>query len=150
MSSDSDMTIVIWEKYASLPRMNQLMDYRATQHSRTKPYAYCNAHTVVSEVTVANSTGWCWLVVYHIHAGWILLEGLTSLSGNITVMSWARWCLKWPALDGLLNRLFRRRSNKTSKARVTGLCEENSPHKRQVTRKKLYLMTSSWKRLKIT
>ena len=30
-------------------------------------------------------------------------------------------------LDGLLNRLFRRRSKKTSKLRVTGLCERNSP-----------------------
>ena len=29
--------------------------------------------------------------------------------------------------DCLLNRLFRRRSNKTSKLRVTGLCEGNSP-----------------------
>ena len=29
--------------------------------------------------------------------------------------------------DGLLNRLFRRRSKKTSKLRVTGLCEGNSP-----------------------
>ena len=30
-------------------------------------------------------------------------------------------------LDGLLNRLFRRISKKTSKPRVTGLCEGNSP-----------------------
>ena len=30
-------------------------------------------------------------------------------------------------LDGLLNRLFRHRSKKTSKLRVTGLCEGNSP-----------------------
>ena len=30
-------------------------------------------------------------------------------------------------LDGLLNRLFRRRSKKTSKLRVTGLCVGNSP-----------------------
>ena len=43
--------------------------------------------------------------------------------------------------DCLLNRLFRRRSKKTSKLRVTGLCEGNSPvtgefpHKRPVTRK---------------
>ena len=42
----------------------------------------------------------------------------------------------------LLNRLFRRRSKKTSKLRVTGLCvgdspgPVNSPHKRPVTRKK--------------
>ena len=41
----------------------------------------------------------------------------------------------------LLNRLFRRRSKKTSKLRVTGLCVENSPgpmnspHKGPVTRK---------------
>ena len=41
----------------------------------------------------------------------------------------------------LLNRLFRRRSKKTSKLRVTGLCEGNSPgpvnspHKGPVTRK---------------
>ena len=44
-------------------------------------------------------------------------------------------------LDGLLNRLFRRRSTKTSKLRVTGLCEgnspvkANSPHKGLVSRK---------------
>ena len=43
--------------------------------------------------------------------------------------------------DCLLNRLFRRRSKKTSKLRVTGLCAGihrwpvNSPHKRPVTRK---------------
>ena len=48
--------------------------------------------------------------------------------------------------DCLLNRLFRRRSNKTSKLRVTGLCgwnspvtgdrwPVNSPHKGSVTRK---------------
>ena len=43
--------------------------------------------------------------------------------------------------DCLLNRLFRRRSNKTSKRRVTGLCAGNSPvtgefpAQRQVTRK---------------
>ena len=30
-------------------------------------------------------------------------------------------------LDGLLNHLFRHRSKKTSKLRVTGLCEGNSP-----------------------
>ena len=42
--------------------------------------------------------------------------------------------------DCLLNRVFRRRSKKTSKLRVTGLCSEihrgpvNSPHKWSVTR----------------
>ena len=49
----------------------------------------------------------------------------------------------------LLNRLFRRRSKKTLKLRVTGLCvgnspgPVNSPHKGPVTRKCFHLMTSS-------
>ena len=52
--------------------------------------------------------------------------------------------------DCLLKRLFRRRSKKTSKIRVTGLCAGNSPgpvnspHKWPVTRKMFPLMTSSW------
>ena len=37
--------------------------------------------------------------------------------------------------DCLLNRLFRRRSKKTSKLRITGLCAGNSPGKWPVTRK---------------
>ena len=44
----------------------------------------------------------------------------------------------------LLNRWFRRRSKKTSKLHVTGLCAENSPHKWPVTRICFHLMTSSW------
>ena len=49
----------------------------------------------------------------------------------------------------LLNRLFRRRSKKTSKLRVTGLCvgnspgPVNSPHKAQLREKCFHLMTSS-------
>ena len=44
----------------------------------------------------------------------------------ITVMSqWARWRLKSPAC--LLDRLFRRKSKKTSKLRVSGICGGNSP-----------------------
>ena len=39
--------------------------------------------------------------------------------------------------DCLFNRLFRRRSKKTSKLRVTDLCAGNSPHKWPVTRKML-------------
>ena len=48
-----------------------------------------------------------------------------------------------------LNRLFRRRSKKTSKLRVTGLCvgnspgPVNSPHKGQLRGKCFHLMTSS-------
>ena len=43
---------------------------------------------------------------------------------------------------GLLNRLFKFRSKKTPKFRVTDLCEGNSPHKWPVTRKMFHLMTS--------
>ena len=52
--------------------------------------------------------------------------------------------------DCLLNRLFGRRSKKTSKLCVTGLCAGNSPgpvnspHKGTVTRKCFHLMTSSF------
>ena len=52
----------------------------------------------------------------------------------------------------LLNRLFRRRSKKTSKLCVTGLCvgnspvPVNSPHKWSITRKSFHLMTSSWQK----
>ena len=57
-----------------------------------------------------------------------------------------QWCHKWrdsvsnhQRLYCLLNRLFRRRSKKTSKLRVTGLCEGDlpvdTPHKGLVTRK---------------
>ena len=47
---------------------------------------------------------------------------------------WARWRFKSLPHDCLLNRLFRRRSRKTSELRVTGLCV-SSPHKWPVTRK---------------
>ena len=49
-------------------------------------------------------------------------------------------------VDSLPNRVFERRSKKTSKLRVTGLCEGNSlnsSHKGAVTRKCFHLMTSS-------
>ena len=46
----------------------------------------------------------------------------------ITVTSqWARWLSNHRRIDCLFNRLFRLRSKKTSKLRVTGLCEGNSP-----------------------
>ena len=51
--------------------------------------------------------------------------------------------------DCLLNPMFRRRSKKTSKLRVTAFCagnspgSVNSPHKWPVTRKMFHLMTSS-------
>ena len=47
---------------------------------------------------------------------------------RITITSWwARWRLKSPAPRFFTQELFRRTSKKTSKIRVTGLCEGNSP-----------------------
>ena len=46
-------------------------------------------------------------------------------------------------LECLVNRLFRRRSKKTSKLRVTGRWPANSPHKGPVTWKCSHLITSS-------
>ena len=40
---------------------------------------------------------------------------------------WARWRLKSPASRLFVNHLFRRRSKKTSKLHVTGLCAGNLP-----------------------
>ena len=46
---------------------------------------------------------------------------------HITVTSqWARWRIKYQPNDCLLNRLFRRRSKKTSKFRVTGNSQMSS------------------------
>ena len=57
-----------------------------------------------------------------------LLTHAFSKTSLITVTSyWTRWRLNHQPHDCLLNRLFRRRSKKTSKPRVTGLCVGNSP-----------------------
>ena len=69
------------------------------------------------------------------HTNWVRCAKMTQSSWIvknkkiITMTSeWARWQLKSLAdHDCLLNRLFRRRSKKTSKFRVTGLCAGNSP-----------------------
>ena len=57
---------------------------------------------------------------------------------SITQILWFQYSLEWrhnerdgisnhQGLDCLLNRLFRRKSKKSSKVRVTGLCQGNSP-----------------------
>ena len=67
--------------------------------------------------------------------GWVIIS-LVSCGCNYVYMSWTQlqWCHN--GHDGasnhqphhcLFNRLFRRRSKKTSKVRFTGLCAGNSP-----------------------
>ena len=57
-----------------------------------------------------------------------ILIVVKDISQLITVTSWwARWRLRSPVSDCLFNRLFRCRSSKISKLRVTGLCAGNSP-----------------------
>ena len=94
----------------------------------------------------------CWS--YHL-TGDLWMATLRESNGEMVFMSWRRHVLHslwWRHNDHdsvsnhqphecLLNRLFRRRSKKTSKLRVPGLCvgnspgPVNSPHKGPVTRK---------------
>ena len=79
----------------------------------------------------------------HSDATWLHKSGLTMAHAMASCLTAPRHYLKhcslhWRhgcrdgisfhrRLDGLLNRLFRRGSKKTSKLHVTGLCEGNSP-----------------------
>ena len=66
----------------------------------------------------------CWSFVTGIHL-WPVNYPKWELAIRVTSW-WARWRLK-SCLDYLLNRLFWCKSTKTTKFRVTGLCEGNSP-----------------------
>ena len=81
---------------------------------------------------------------------WIQNTNTSHFAAQCTVGSTDRRALRWRHIErdgsqitcvsiASFNRLFRRRSNKTSKPRVTSLCEGNSPaespHKGPVTRK---------------
>ena len=69
----------------------------------------------------------------------------TDMLYKMSVITMTSWRVRWQSnhrhLDCLLNPLFRHGSKKTSKLRVTGLCEGNSlvtgefPHKGPVTQK---------------
>ena len=60
-------------------------------------------------------------------ATWQLgLENMKSSTFVTMTSSWAWWISNHRRLECLLNRLFRRRSKKTPKRRVTGFCEETS------------------------
>ena len=63
--------------------------------------------------------------VYNVKTRW---SRVTDICVSITLTSWwAWWRLKSPASWLVTHSLFRRRSKKTPKLRVTGLCEWNSP-----------------------
>ena len=87
------------------------------------------------------------------HSSWMDERDYPSmLKRNLIYVTCSKWSLQWrhngqdsvsnhQPHECLLNRIFRRRSKKTSKLRVTGLCVGNSsvtgefPHKWPVTRK---------------
>ena len=61
-------------------------------------------------------------------------KAFATLNGSVKTLTVLKWSHNWrdgvsdhQPHDYLLNRLFRRRSKKTSKLRVTGLCAGNSP-----------------------
>ena len=76
----------------------------------------------------------------HLHCclGHVYKQGASEYKVTISSVDGSPCPLQWrhnwrdgvsnnQGLDSLLNRLFKRRSNKTTKLRVTGLCEGNSP-----------------------
>ena len=121
-------------------------------------------NTFISKLK-AHFAEWFWITTIYLH--WISPFGLVWFSNATTLHIYPLWnkeqvqpmypiysilSLHWRHNDHdgvsthqphccLLNRLFRCRSKKTSKLRVTGLCVENSPgpvnspHKGPVTRK---------------
>ena len=80
---------------------------------------------------------------------WKLCRLFYKLNVICVTSQWARWRPLSPHLHCLLSCLFRLRSKITSKLRLTGFCEGNSPgnggfpHKGPVTRKCFHSMTSS-------
>ena len=66
----------------------------------------------------------CWYIYFH-------MIFLKPFNGNIETIQWRHnghgGVSNHQHHDCLLNRLFRRRSKKTSKLRVTDLCDGNSP-----------------------
>ena len=78
-----------------------------------------------------------------LYSPWAFRQGKIIFRKFIVIMmsKWVPWRLKSPASRLLFNHVFRRRSKKTSKPRVTGLCEGNPPvtggfpSQRPVTRK---------------
>ena len=80
--------------------------------------------------------------LWNIINSWIIVLREIARAQHYNDVILARWRLKSPASPFLLNCLFRRRSKKTSKLRVTGFVRGihrwpvKSPHKGPVTRKR--------------
>ena len=83
----------------------------------------------------------------------VRLYGLIDWCRSAITMTsqWARWRLKSPAYPLFAELFVRRRSKKTSKLRVTGLCAGNSPETGEFpaqmasnAKKCFHLMMSSW------
>ena len=101
---------------------------------------------------VYSTVEWCeWWLVYHLSRGW---SAHIYDHGGRRHFS-LQWChygrnnlSNHQPHHCLLNHLFRRRSKKTSKLRVAGLCEGNSPvtgeFPAQIASNAENLMTSSW------
>ena len=91
-------------------------------------------HKVVSTLDTRNTARFIeisWTISNNIKVG----RNPASLRNFITVTSkWARWLSNHQPHNGLLNHLFRRRSKKTSKLCVTGLCAGNYTSDRWILR----------------
>ena len=114
--------------------------------------SYNRSHSVISRITVSGCNKWYikqMCIIYQCHDSCFYdmelfvsrftdIEYVTGHEICNDMLPVVRWSLQWrhdgrdsvsthQPHDCLLNRLFRRRSKKTSKLRVTGLCAGNSP-----------------------
>ena len=126
-----------------LPHMG-LIKYRIPIQNPLKTQQTCALNSFINCQIVAKSFISCKACIpqkeRRCHKQWLLL--ISKMSRNFFLRRASRWnlilSLQWrhngrdgvsnhQPHDCLLNRLFKRRSKKTSKLRVTGLCAGNSP-----------------------
>ena len=103
---------------------------------------HCGLVTPMIRVNIGSSNGWCRQAInYYLNLCWLFicevlrhsLESNFMKSASTNSLSLQRrhnardGVSDHRGLDYLHNRLFRRRSNKTPKFRVTGFCEGDSP-----------------------
>ena len=119
-------------------------------HVMSKSILMCNIHFIRTEMNWVNQNN---LVLQRYIYIYFSMQHLLLWCWFIDTLQWRHneydGISNHRRLDCLLNHLFRRRSKKTSKPCVIGLCEGNppttgnSPRKGPVTWKCFHLMTSS-------
>ena len=119
--------------YAIVPILTSQWCPKATSHTIIFVLLYNNIFKPPEHIEHISTNYFCavnWF--YHIYYNVLLNEEALKPSGaEARTLQWRNYehdgVSNHKRLDCLLNRLFRRRSKKTSKLRVSGLCEGKSP-----------------------